>query len=336
MGAEVGVRVRHLAGADEHVYRYTSGAAYMRDGEPTDSPWQAGRTAPDLRDLSRQAEWAEMKPREDDQANTLTVSIVIDQPGATDDHFHLSSETTTPTGRRCGTARRRNAIGRSQGARGSRVPSAKKTYTLSTQRAKDSRQNDLQEPAYTGPDQGRDAGRRPPATAMRASTASRRRRRPTLPRTRRRWPASPSRIRSCRPWPIPSPRKPMTPPPSFFSRSFRFVEWKFVIATPATSTPFCDPRRHTVPGGTRDRSPQVDLRLPQQSRTRAICRRLRANDGRQERRHGSGAAREKMIGQGDPEPLGKTMCLPRRRFGNPLVYRFFASRVRLRRRRSRS
>ena len=85
--------VRYLSGADEHVYRYTSGAAYMRNGEPTVSPWQ-DRSDPrtDLRDLKRQAEWAETEPREDDQADALTVAIVIDQPSATDDRFRLSSD----------------------------------------------------------------------------------------------------------------------------------------------------------------------------------------------------------------------------------------------------
>ena len=139
MGAEVGVRVRYLSGADEHVYRYTSGAAYMRNGEPTVSPWQ-DRSDPrtDLRDLKRQAEWAETEPREDDQADALTVAIVIDQPSATDDRFRLSSDDGAYS-RTLGAA---DAETLSAGAKVLRfkVPSAKKTYTLVHQRAKGSRQ----------------------------------------------------------------------------------------------------------------------------------------------------------------------------------------------------
>ena len=43
MAAEVNVQVTYLSGADEYVYLYTSGAAYLKDGEPIDSPWQKGR-----------------------------------------------------------------------------------------------------------------------------------------------------------------------------------------------------------------------------------------------------------------------------------------------------
>jgi subtilisin family serine protease len=43
MAAEVDVQVTYLSGADEYVYLYTSGPAYLRDGEPIDSPWQKGR-----------------------------------------------------------------------------------------------------------------------------------------------------------------------------------------------------------------------------------------------------------------------------------------------------
>jgi subtilisin family serine protease len=44
MAAEVDVQVTYLSGADEYVYLYTSGPAYLRDGEPIDSPWQKGRS----------------------------------------------------------------------------------------------------------------------------------------------------------------------------------------------------------------------------------------------------------------------------------------------------
>jgi hypothetical protein len=53
MGAEVNVRVCYLSGTDQHVYLYTSGASYIRDGEPTDSPWQRGRPRLVLRGAER-------------------------------------------------------------------------------------------------------------------------------------------------------------------------------------------------------------------------------------------------------------------------------------------
>lgn len=117
-----------------------------------------------------------------------------------------------------------------------------------------------------------------------------------------------------------------------FSRSFRFVEWKFVIASKGTSTPF----------GDRDQ--------PQHKATKEIDRQkwiyvFRNNHERE----GYADVEEEILidkncemaatpweeiekelkARGKPEPLGKTMCLPRRRLGMPLVYRFFASRVRL-------
>ena len=156
MGAEVGVRVRYLSGADEHVYRYTSGAAYMRNGEPTVSPWQ-DRSDPrtDLRDLKRQAEWAETEPREDDQADALTVAIVIDQPSddgrpfpALERRRRLQQDARR---RRC-----RNAIGRSQGA-AVQGPLGQEDLHIGPPARQGIAPDDLQEPARTGPDQGRDA-----------------------------------------------------------------------------------------------------------------------------------------------------------------------------------
>lgn len=117
-----------------------------------------------------------------------------------------------------------------------------------------------------------------------------------------------------------------------FSRSFRFVEWKFVIAAMGTSTPF----------GDRDE--------PQHKATKKIDRRkwiyvFRNNDEADPRaelleeilidKNGDMAAtcydrlRRELDKRGSPVPMGRTMCLPRRMFGQPLVYRFFASRVRL-------
>jgi hypothetical protein len=139
LGAEVDVRVRYLSGADEHVYRYTSGAAYLRNGEPAVSPWQ-GRSDPraDLRDLRRQAEWAETEPGEDDQADALIVSIVLDQPGETDGRFELSSDDGAY--RKTLGAADVETLGAGVKVLRFKVPSAKKTYTLMHQRAKGSRQ----------------------------------------------------------------------------------------------------------------------------------------------------------------------------------------------------
>src|SRR5688500_5420376 len=111
-----------------------------------------------------------------------------------------------------------------------------------------------------------------------------------------------------------------------FSRPFRFVEWKFVIATPATSTPFGD-RAGTQYQAVReiDRRKWIyAFRANKEAETYAdVYEEIRVD------KNGDMAAVPlDEIGRGDPEPLGRTMCLPRRRFGNPLVYRFFASRVR--------
>lgn len=62
MGSEVDVRVTYLSGNNKHVYLYTSGAAYMTDGEPSDSPWRRGRT----RLVYRGAEETEAMAGEDD------------------------------------------------------------------------------------------------------------------------------------------------------------------------------------------------------------------------------------------------------------------------------
>jgi hypothetical protein len=140
MGAEVGVRVRFLSGASEHVYRYTSGAAYMRNGEPTLSPWQTTRAGLDFHDIKRGAEAAESRfdPAEDKTDDELTVSIIVDQPGETDDRFQLASD----DGRYSKTLGAGDAEALAAGARILRfkVTSAKARYTLTHQRAKGSRQ----------------------------------------------------------------------------------------------------------------------------------------------------------------------------------------------------
>jgi subtilisin family serine protease len=135
-GAEVNVRVRYLSGADEHVFLYTSGAAYMRNDEPTDSPWQTTRSRFDFK---QGAEWAESRSElaEDDPSERLTVSIIIDQPGESDDEFQLVSD----DGRYNKTLGARDAEALVSGAKMLRfkVPSDRKLYTLIHKRAKGSR-----------------------------------------------------------------------------------------------------------------------------------------------------------------------------------------------------
>ena len=113
-----------------------------------------------------------------------------------------------------------------------------------------------------------------------------------------------------------------------FSRSFRFVEWKFVIATPATSTPFGD-RDGTQYQAVREIDRRKWIYAFRNNHEREQYADV-YEEIRVDKNGDMAAVPLDKIGQGDPEPLGRTMCLPRRRFGNPLVYRFFASRVRLR------
>ncbi|MDP2334499.1 MAG: S8 family serine peptidase [Reyranella sp.] len=140
MSAEVGVQVRFLSGAHEHIYRYTSGAAYMRNGEPTLSPWQQAGAHLDFQDIKRGAEATEsdFDPGEDKPTDDLTVSIIVDQPGETDDRFQLVSN----DGRYSKTLGAGDAEALTAGARILRfkVPSTKALYTLIHQRAKGSRQ----------------------------------------------------------------------------------------------------------------------------------------------------------------------------------------------------
>src|SRR5215207_620714 len=91
-----------------------------------------------------------------------------------------------------------------------------------------------------------------------------------------------------------------------FSRPFRFVEWKFVIATPGTSTPFGD--RSAMPfQATRelDRRKWIYvLRNNHERETYADVQEVIRVD-----KNGDMAAVPfDGIGRGNPAPLGKTMC----------------------------
>ncbi len=116
-----------------------------------------------------------------------------------------------------------------------------------------------------------------------------------------------------------------------FSRSFRFVEWKFIGVNDMARYPFGD---HDQPLETAtvpiDREKWIYVFMHHAADEYAAIReeiRIAAN--------GEMAATpwdqiEKPLKQrGAPVAIGKSLCLPRRIFGTPEVYRFYASRVRL-------
>src|SRR5262245_38595191 len=124
---------------------------------------------------------------------------------------------------------------------------------------------------------------------------------------------------------------------AIFSRSFRFVEWRFIIVSisaPGHSIPFGDLNepihkaikeidrdkwiyvfRHSV--GEQYAPLKEEIRIDKKGEMAATPH-VREEDLKKE-----------IPNRGKPVPLGKTMCLPRRIFGKPQVYRFFASRVQL-------
>lgn len=117
-----------------------------------------------------------------------------------------------------------------------------------------------------------------------------------------------------------------------FSRSFRFVEWKFVIATEFTSTPFGD-RDQPQHKATKEIDRQKWIYVFRYNHEREVYsevwEEIRIDKGGQMAATPSGEIEKELKTRGKPVPLGKTMCLPRRVVGQPLFYRFFASRVRL-------
>jgi hypothetical protein len=117
-----------------------------------------------------------------------------------------------------------------------------------------------------------------------------------------------------------------------FSRSFRFVEWKLVIAAKGTSTPFGD-REVSQQKATRkiDRLKWIYVFRNNHEREvyAEIVEEIRIDRNGEMAATPSDKIERELKTRGDPVSLGKTMCLPRRMFGKPLVYRFYASRVRL-------
>jgi hypothetical protein len=119
-----------------------------------------------------------------------------------------------------------------------------------------------------------------------------------------------------------------------FSRAFRFVEWRFVIATTLTSTPFGDrdePQRKATTPIDRQKWIYVFRNNHEREVYAAVHEEIRIDkNGEMAATPADDIVNRKPIKQRSaPVALGKTMCLPRRIKGKPQVYRFFASRVRL-------
>lgn len=117
-----------------------------------------------------------------------------------------------------------------------------------------------------------------------------------------------------------------------FSRSFRFVEWKYIIALKGASAPLGD---HGTPraSATRplDRQKWIYVfRTDYAHETYSPIKEEIRVDADGQMFATPYEQLEKVVAQrGTPVALGKTMCLPRRIMGKPKVYRFYASRVRL-------
>jgi hypothetical protein len=116
-----------------------------------------------------------------------------------------------------------------------------------------------------------------------------------------------------------------------FSRSFRFVEWKHVIAWKGDSAPFGDrdaPAHMAVKpiGGTKW---IYVFRQDVGEQYAAIKEEIRVDANGQMFATPWDRIELPIAKRGTPVAVGKTMSLPRRLLGKPKVYRFYASRVRL-------
>src|SRR5262245_40634775 len=130
----------------------------------------------------------------------------------------------------------------------------------------------------------------------------------------------------------PIPQKVYDEAAAVFSQSFRFVEWKFVIAAKGTSTPFGDrdqPQHKATKEIDRQKWIYVFRNNHEREAYADIREELRIDKNGEMAATPYDEIEKELQTRGKPAPLGKTMCLPRRIFGKPLVYRFFASRVRL-------
>jgi hypothetical protein len=116
-----------------------------------------------------------------------------------------------------------------------------------------------------------------------------------------------------------------------FSRSFRFVEWKFIATNDTARYPFGDHGQSIdtaiVPI---DREKWIYVFMHHANEEYAAIREEIRIDANGEMAATPWDKIEKPLKErGKPEAIGKSLCLPRRIFGTPEVYRFYASRVRL-------
>jgi hypothetical protein len=116
-----------------------------------------------------------------------------------------------------------------------------------------------------------------------------------------------------------------------FSRSFRFVEWKYVIPAKKLSAPLGDrgaPPHKAVKKIDRRKWIYV-FRHDDGAEYAAVLEEIRVDDNGQMYATERDRLEKPIKSRGNPVALGTTMSLPRRLFGVPKVYRFYASRVRL-------
>jgi hypothetical protein len=115
-----------------------------------------------------------------------------------------------------------------------------------------------------------------------------------------------------------------------FSRSFRFVEWKYVMALKGNSAPFGDrgaPAHKAVKAI--DRTKWIYVFSYDLTDYAPIKEEIRVEANGQMFATRSERIDKPIRDRGEPVALGKTLSLPRRQFGQPKAYRFYASRFRL-------
>jgi hypothetical protein len=116
-----------------------------------------------------------------------------------------------------------------------------------------------------------------------------------------------------------------------FSRSFCFVEWKMLSVSPAGTSGFGDrgePQLKAVKSIDRQKWIYV-FRHNVAEQYAAIREEIRIDASGQMAATPYDQIEKEIDQRGTPVALGKTLCLPRRVFGKPIMYRFYASRVRL-------
>ena len=114
------------------------------------------------------------------------------------------------------------------------------------------------------------------------------------------------------------------------SRSFRFVEWKYVMALKGNSAPFGDrgaPAHKAVTAI--DRTKWIYVFSYDLTDYAPIKEEIRVEPNGQMFATPSKTIENPIENRGKPVALGTTLSLPRRQFGEPKAYRFYASRVRL-------